>query len=69
MKRIITPHKGNRTGQINFRTTVAIANQIQAILAHRTAQAGKLFSLSDWIAEKVTEEIKYISVRSDTKKG
>lgn len=56
MKRIITPHKGNRDVQINFRCTVATANQIQLILAQRTAQTGKRFTLADWVAEKAAQD-------------
>lgn len=61
MTRKITPHKGNRIVRLHTLATVATANQIQLILAQRSAATGKRYSLADWIAEKAAEEVVIIA--------
>ena len=58
---MITPHKGGRTTQVNFRLTPAEKADLDRILAERD------MSLADWVSEKVreTEGEKTIAVRYD----
>lgn len=63
MKRIITPHKGNRDQRLEVRLSQATLDQIAAIVAKRNANnAGKRFSIADWITEKAAAEAAVIAL-------
>ena len=63
MKRIITPHKGNRDKRLEVRLSQTTIDQLAAIVAGRNAANGrKRFSIADWITEKATEEAAIIAL-------
>lgn len=59
--RKIAPHKCGRTMRQEFRLTAETAAQIATILAARSAQTGKRFTLADWVAEKAEQDAAIIA--------
>lgn len=57
-RRIITPHKGNRDKRLEVRLSQTTLDHLAAIVSAKNAgNAGKRYSIADWITEKAAKEV------------